>query len=248
MTSATRPRTPRPTPQQLGAQVRSVLADLPLFLTAPLFRRWHLRWGATADEVDAALPGDELFPQAQFRCTRAITIQAPPALVWPWLVQVGCLRAGFYSNDLLDNLGHPSARDIVPELQHVEVGQWIPMSPTGPSDATALRVEAFDVNHWLLWRKPDSTWVWRLTDTGHGTTRLLTRVHATYRWNRPLTALLGVALMEFGDFPMMRRMLRGIKDRAEALAQDPHNHVVDGVNGVAPGVGTPVGPAPTSAA
>jgi hypothetical protein len=88
-------RTPRPTRKQLSAQVRSVVADLPLFFTAPLFRRWHLRWGASPGEVEAALPGDELLPQAQFRCTRAITIQAPPTLVWSWLVQVGCLRAGF---------------------------------------------------------------------------------------------------------------------------------------------------------
>ena len=221
MTTTMPPRTPRPTRQQLGAQLRSVAADLPLFLTAPLFRGWHLRWGATPDEVNAVLPGDDLQPQAQFRCTRAITIESPPTLVWPWLVQVGCLRAGFYSNDLLDNLGHPSARDIIPELQHLEVGQWIPMSPTGPSDVTALRVEAFEIDQWLLWRKPDSTWVWQLTDTGHGTTRLVTRVHATYQWNHPLTALLGVALMEFGDFAMMRRMLRGIKERAETLATHP---------------------------
>jgi len=165
--------------------------------------------GITPDEVNAALPGDELLRQAQFRCTRAITIEAPPTLVWPWLVQVGCLRAGFCSNDLLDNLGHPSARVIVPELQHLEVGQWIPMSPTGPSDVTALRVEAFEIDEWLLWRKPDSTWAWRLTDTGHGTTRLVTRVHATYQWNRPLTALPGVAL------------LRGIKEGAETLAKHP---------------------------
>ncbi len=164
-THATR-RTPRPTRQQLGGQVRAVLADLPLFLTAPLFRRWHLRWGATPGEVEAALPGDEILPRAQFRCTRAITIQAPPRLVWPWLVQIGCLRAGFYSNDLLDNLGHPSARDIVPELQQLELGQWMPMSPAAPSDATAFRVEGFEVNRWLLWRKPDSTWAWQLTDTG----------------------------------------------------------------------------------
>jgi hypothetical protein len=217
MTTAAPPRTPRPPRQQLGEQVLAVLADLPLFLTAPLFRRWHLRWGSTPDEVNAALPGDELLARAQFRCTRAITIQAPPRLVWPWLVQVGCLRAGFYSNDLLDNLGHPSARAIVPELQHVEVGQWIPMSPTSPSDVTALRVEAFEINQWLLWRKPDSTWAWQLTDTGHGTTRLVTRVHAVYTWSHPLTALLGVVLMEFGDFAMMRRMLRGIKERAETL-------------------------------
>jgi hypothetical protein len=220
MTTTAPPRTPRPTVKQLGGQLRSVVADLPLLLTAPLFRRWHLRWGTTPDEVAAALPGDGLLPQAQFRCTRAITIQAPPRLVWPWLVQVGCLRAGFYSNDLLDNLGHPSAHAIVPELQHLEVGQWIPMSPTGPSDVTAFRVEGFEVNQWLLWRKPDSTWAWQLVDVGYGTTRLVTRVHACYRWSRPLTALLGVALMEFGDFAMMRRMLLGIKARAETLAGD----------------------------
>jgi hypothetical protein len=217
MTSAAPPRIPRPTRAELGGQVRAVVADLPLLLTAPLFRHWHLRWGASADEVEAALPGDGLLPRAPFRCTRAITIQAPPALVWPWLVQVGCLRAGFYSNDLLDNLGHPSARDIVPELQQLELGQWIPMSPAAPTDVTAFRVEGFEVNQWLLWRKPDSTWVWKLTDTGHGTTRLVTRVHAGYQWSRPHSALLAVILMEFGDFAMMRRMLRGIKERAELL-------------------------------
>ena len=197
------------------ADPREASTDLPLFLTAPLFRRWHLRWGATPDEVEAALPGDELLPNPQFRCTRAITIQAPPSLVWPWLVQVGCLRAGFYSNDLLDNFGHPSARDIVPELQHLEVGHWVPMSPTAPSDVTAFRVEGFELNQWLLWRKPDSTWVWKLTDAGDGTTRLVTRVRAVHTWSHPLTALLGVILMELGDFAMMRRMLLGIRERAE---------------------------------
>ena len=221
MTTTAPPRTLRPTRHQLGGQVRAILADLPLFFTAPLFRCWHLRWGSTPSEVRAALPGDELLPQAQFRCTRAVTIQAPPAVVWPWLVQVGCLRAGFYSNDLLDNLGHPSARDIVPDLQHLEVGQWIPMSPKAPTDVTAFRVEAFELNQWLLWCKPDSTWVWQLIDTGHGTTRLVTRVHAVHAWNHPLTALLGVVLMEFGDFAMMRRMLLGIKERAEALGAAP---------------------------
>jgi hypothetical protein len=69
------------------------------------------------------MPGDELLPDAQFRATRAITIDAPPRAVWPWLVQVGALRAGWYSSDLLDNLGHPSATTIVPDLQHLEVGQ-----------------------------------------------------------------------------------------------------------------------------
>jgi hypothetical protein len=97
---------------------------------------------------------------------------------------VGCRRAGFYSNDLLDNLGQPSSREIVPELQHLDVGQWVPMSPT-PSDATAFRVDSFEVNRWLLWRKPDSTWAWTLTELGESRTRLLTRVRAYYDWGSP---------------------------------------------------------------
>lgn len=200
--------------------VRALAEDVPLFLTAPLYRRWHLRWGATAAEVAASLPGDALQPHAQFRATRAITIDAPPEAVWPWLVQVGCRRAGWYSDDLLDNLGHPSAREILPDLQHLEVGQWVPMSPSGePTETTAFRVAGYEVARWLLWTKPESTWVWRLTPTGTGGTRLVTRVHATRDWRRPGMALLGVLLMEFGDFAMMRRMLRGIAERAEDIAR-----------------------------
>jgi hypothetical protein len=165
------------------------------------------------------MPGDDLLPRAQYRCTRAITIDTPATAVWPWLVQVGCRRAGFYSNDLLDNLGEPSAHEIVPGLQHLDVGQWIPMSPT-PSDATAFRVDSFDINRWLLWRKPDSTWAWMLTELDDSRTRLVTRVRACYVWGKPASALLAIVLMEFGDFAMMRRMLRGIKERAEALHRE----------------------------
>src|SRR6266702_3453196 len=92
---------------ELWRQLGSVAADLPRFLTAPLYRSWHLRWGATDAEVAATMPGDDLLPRAQFHPTRAITIDAPPAAVWPWLVQVGFVRAGFYSNDLLDNFARP---------------------------------------------------------------------------------------------------------------------------------------------
>ena len=171
---------------------------------------------ATPAEIAETLPGDGLLPQAQFRATRAITIGAPPVAVWPWLVQVGCLRAGFYSNDLLDNLGRPSATTIVPDLQHLEVGQWVPMSPSHhPSDRTAFKVRDFEVDESLLWAKPDGTWAWRLTPAENNGTRLVTRIHAVYDWRHPLTAAFGVLLMEFGDFAMQRRMLRGIKARAE---------------------------------
>lgn len=206
-----------PSTRQLLAEVGDVAHDVPAFLTSPLYRRWHRRWGSTAAERTGSMPGDELLRHAQFRATRAITIAAPPQAVWPWLVQVGALRAGWYSNDLLDNLGHPSATVIVPELQHLEVGQWVPMAPSGPpSDRNAFKVHSFEVNQWLLWTKPDSTWAWQLTPTAGGT-RLVTRVRAVYDWRRPLAAMLGVVLMEFGDFAMQRRMLRGIKARAEAM-------------------------------
>jgi hypothetical protein len=209
------------TGRQLLAEVRDVVYDLPVFATAPLYRRWHSRWGATPAEIADALPGDARLPHAQFRSTRAITINAPPGAVWPWLVQVGCGRAGFYSNDLLDNLGRPSASTIVHALQHLEVGQWIPMSPSGaPSDRTAFKIQSFEVNTSLLWSKPDGTWAWRLTPAENNQTRLVTRVHAVYDWRHPLTAVFGVILMEFGDFAMQRRMLRGIKARAETRRDD----------------------------
>jgi hypothetical protein len=210
----------RPTRRQLAAEIGNVAHDLPAFMTAPLYRRWHLRWGATPAEVAAALPGDALLLRAQYRSIRAITIDAPPDAVWPWLVQVGCLRAGFYSNDLLDNLGHPSAMTILPELQDLQVGNWVPMSLAAPTDRTAFKVHSFEENAWLLWTKPDSTWAWRLSPAGASGTRLVTRIRAVYDWQHPLTALLGVVLLEFGDFAMLRRMLRGIKTRAESLAQE----------------------------
>jgi hypothetical protein len=209
--------TARPSVRLLLAEVRDVVHDLPVLLSAPLYRRWHLHWGATPAETLMPLPGDAIIPRAQYRSTRAITIDAPPRAVWPWLVQVGARRAGFYSNDLLDSLARPSATTILPRFQHLEVGQWIAMSPTSPpTDSTALKVDSFAVEQWLLWTKPDGTWAWRLAPTGSGGTRLVTRIHASYDWAHPLTALFSMLLMEFGDFAMLRRMLWGIKQRAES--------------------------------
>ena len=208
--------------RQIAREVVDVCRDLPVLVSAPLYRRWHLHWGATPSERTEPLPGDDAFPRAQYRSTRAITIDAPPNAVWPWLVQVGCRRAGFYSNDLLDNLGRPSATTIRPEYQDLQVGQWVPMSPARPTDRTALKVHSFEVNRWLLWSKPDSTWSWSLTPTDEGGTRLVTRIHAVYDWKRhPLMAFFGLVLMEFGDFAMLRKMLRGIKQRSEAATTGP---------------------------
>jgi hypothetical protein len=202
---------------ELGRQVVAVLEDLPLFLAAPLHRRRHRTWGATADEVAAAMPGDAALPRAQYRTTRAITVAAPPAEVWPWLVQVGWRRGGWYANDLLDNFAHPSARTVHPEFQDLHLGQSLAFVPRS-SERTAFRVEGFVVAEWLLWRTPNRSWAWRLTPQSGGRTRLVTRLHTRYEWSRPLVVVT-VLLMEVGDYPMMRRMLRGIRDRAEAAHQ-----------------------------
>ena len=202
-------------------QFGEVLVDLPVFLTSPIYRRWHLHWGATRHEILASMAGDDRFPEAQFSATRAITIAASPALVWPWLVQMGCGRAGWYSHDLLDNLGHPSATTIEPAWQDLQVAEWVPMSPKPPpTERTAFRVDSFELDRWLLWSKPDSTWSWQLTPTSDGGTRLVNRIHAVCDWRHPADGLLGVVLMEFGDFAMNRRMMRGIKTRAESLVRE----------------------------
>jgi hypothetical protein len=83
---------------------------------ALVYRPWHMRWGATPEEQRHPMPGDDLVPAASFAPTRAVTVTAAPEDIWPWLVQVGFGRAGFYSYDLLDNLGRPSTWRIVPEL------------------------------------------------------------------------------------------------------------------------------------
>jgi hypothetical protein len=199
---------------------------IPLWVISPALRPWHMRWGATPTEVDAPMPGDEVVPRAQFNATRAITIEASPERVWPWILQLGYGRAGFYTYDLLDNAGIPSADHIVEEYQDLSVGDFVPMFHETHGLAIAYRVDSFEQNEWMLWihrphegERPDSTWSWRLTATPEGGTRLLTRMKQDYRWETPRLAAFNVVLMEFGDFAMERRMLKGIKLRAEVATE-----------------------------
>jgi hypothetical protein len=190
----------------------------PLFVFAPLFRRRHLRWGATDAEVAGPMPGDELVSGPSLNATRAITIDAPPEAVWPWLVQIGYGRAGWYSYDLFDNAARPSTERILPEYQEPQVGDWVPMS-SKVNETTGFKVEALEPNRWMLWAKPHSTWAWKLVLLEGGRTRLLTRLKDRYEWrSSPGNALLTLILFEFGDFPMMRKLLLGVKRRAERLA------------------------------
>lgn len=179
-------------------------------------RPWQLRWGAREDEVVRAMPGDEVVPGPSFNATRAVTIHAPPQAIYPWIVQIGMNRAGWYSYDLLDNLGRPSAQTLRPELQQIYPGQLIPMSPDGKY---GMVVKAFEPETWILWGDPagDTSWVWGIYPEGSGRSRLITRVRMKYRW-LGLSAVFNL-LIEFCDLVMMRRCMLNIKARAETLAR-----------------------------
>jgi len=178
-----------------------------------LIRPWQLRWGATDAEVERSMPGDDDVPRPTFNATRAVTVAARPEQIWPWLIQIGVGRAGWYSYDWLDNLGRHSAERIIPEFQHLAVGDVIPMSPDGKHGNV---VKAFEPNRWMLWgdQAGQATWYWGLYPVDERQTRLITRVRMCYRWTSPLA--LFNPLVEFADIAMMRKCLLGIKRRAEA--------------------------------
>lgn len=179
------------------------------------YRPWHVRWGATDEELAAGMPGDEVVPAPVFDATRAVTVAAPPSAIWPWIVQIGFGRAGWYSYDVLDNLARRSADRIVPELQHIQIGDLVPL---GPGEDAGMRVVAFEPERWVVWGEKNdlTTWTWVLEPATNGaTTRLITRVRAQATLRHPST-LVWLLLDEVADFPMMRKCLLGIKSRAEA--------------------------------
>ncbi len=173
------------------------------------------------------MPGDELVPEPSFNATRATTINAPAEAVWPWTAQLGFGRAGWYSYDLFDNAGRPSAERILPEYQQPKIGDWIPMA-SKVNETTAFKITALEPNRWMLWEKPHSTWTWKLIPLEGGRTRLISRLKERYEWRAsPANALLTLILFEFGDFPMMRKLLLRVKRRAEQLPA--HAPVDEGV-------------------
>lgn len=207
----------------MGRPLRSALRWLAVAIAAGayigLVRPRQLTWGATRDEVSRPLPGDDLVNRPTFNATRAISIAAPPEDVWPWLVQVGTTRAGWYSYDLLDNFGHPSARRILPEYQALAAGDVIPMSPDG---AQGLAVHSLNPPHWMIWGTPgDTSWLWQLHAGPNGTTRLITRIRSRIQ-PTPMSVAFAV-LIEVADFWMIRKMMLNLRQRAEA-ASAPANH------------------------
>ncbi len=196
----------------------TVVGIVALFVLVRLYlkriRPWQLRWGATDEEITRTMPGDEIVEQPSFDATRAVTIQATADRIYPWIVQMGVTRAGWYSYDLLDNLGRPSAETILPAHQAIQIGDLIPLSPDGKQ---GMRVKEFAQNQSMVWwdAKGDSSWAWEIYPQGELHSRLVTRVRMKYRWFSP--ALLFNLLVEFGDLVMMRKCMLGIKRRTEAI-------------------------------
>ncbi|SDT53610.1 hypothetical protein [Actinoplanes derwentensis] len=197
-----------------------VVAALVVAAAVAVLRRRQLRWGATGAEAGRALTGDELVPAPDLTATRAITVRAGVADVWPWVVQLGQGRGGFYSYDSLENLIgcdiHSAAR-INPGWQYLAVGDPVRLAPE-----VALTVAIAERPRSLVLQGAampgaatapyDFTWTFDLLPGSAATTRLIVRERYAYTrwWGRLLVEPLAVV-----SFLMSRRMLRGIRDRAE---------------------------------
>ncbi len=190
-------------------------------LTYPLWRTWCLTWGATADEVDSSLPGDDLLTGPAVITTRAIQIGVTPARIWPWLVQMGPGRAGAYTYDWIENLAGldmHSADEIIPEYQHLEVGDGWRLGAKGP----VLRVASCEPDTSLVLRSDDGNWVWAFVLARVGTgARLVSRNRIRQPGASWLGRMITRYVMEPGSLVMERKMLLGIKERAERPAVPP---------------------------
>ena len=201
-------------------------------LFRPFIRSRYAAWGATEAEARAALPGDEYVPVPRSAMTLAITVNAPRAAVWPWLAQLGCGRGGWYSYDLLDNGGQPSATRIVPEWQQLRVGDRIAAVPGGGMSFPVSLVEpgvtlvlggtlntetGEDVppGHPLPAKYFGGAQIYRLEEMGPDQTRLIFRNRMTWSPGGLLNFIYG-AVVEPITFNMGRKMLLNLKRRAEA--------------------------------
>lgn len=193
-----------------------------------IMRPWLLCWGATADEADQPLPGDELVPQPILETTRAVTIHASAAEIWPWLVQMGQGRGGFYSYDWLENLlklDIHSTDSIVPELQHLQSGDLIPFWQGGgvyvisvePQRALVLagRFDGAGLEA-LKGGEAGGSWVFILKAINAGMTRLIVRTRVAGFPPAGLSTFFMRLLAEPAHFVMERKMLLGITRRVEA--------------------------------
>jgi hypothetical protein len=190
-------------------------------LLGPFLHRRRTRWGATEEELRLRLPGDELVPEPEWSYNHGISIDAPRSAVWPWLVQLGQGRGGFYTYEGLENLVGcriHNLMEIRPELQRLAVGDVIVThgrSGFGPEVTRLERERALVLGGAPNRKGSQTTWAFYLLDGPDGTTRLLERGRSVA--GKGLLEKLGAGpyLMDPIGFVMSRKMLRTIKRLAE---------------------------------
>ena len=181
-------------------------------------RRWFGRWGTTPDDLTRVMLGDAVIVNPTHTATHAVTVDAPPDDVWPWLVQMGFQRGGLYSYDWLDRLfgflDRPSASRVLTEFQDLRVGDKILLGPRQELTVTALEPSRALV---LSYNGHGFEWVWQfgLYPLNTNRTRLVSR--GTERFANTVGAWLFMRVMEPAALVMTRRMLLGLKQRAETL-------------------------------
>ncbi|MFL7892789.1 MAG: hypothetical protein ACK2UM_10190 [Anaerolineales bacterium] len=213
-----------PTIVEEGLGALAIAASI---VSSPIIRPWYSKWGATKSEVSISLPGDDLVPNPVLESTRAITIQTSTANVWPWLVQLGQGRGGLYSYQRLENLigcDIHNADHILPEFQDLNIGDKVRLGPEGyPAfDVVDIKPERSLV---LIGITPGvsmpTTWVWSflLNPIDESSTRMILRSRLNCESSLGNTIIWRV----FTDpisFNMERKMLQGIKARAESLVEN----------------------------
>lgn len=191
-----------------GVVVGVSIATVVIVTYAIVIGPWQRRWGATPDEVSSSLPGDELLRSGAASTTRAIAINAPPESVFPWLLQIGYGRGGWYSYDWIDNDGRPSVARIEPALQGLRVGDRIEMVP-----GMGTIVREIQPEHHIVSVGDGITWCLVVEPAADGTTRLVSRWRQD--WPKKPSTYVWSLLADPGAFVMEQKMLRTIRDLAE---------------------------------
>lgn len=199
-------------------------------IITPFLQSWRTKWGATDKEVNSPLLGDDIIAKPKWQYTQAITIGVPVEQVWPWLVQIGQARGGFYSYQALENLvgcNINNADEIIPELQHIEVGANIMLHPKVPFPVALVEPGRAIVLHYdtregltpIPGTKPvdyfESTWLFFLNAGDGNSTRLISRFRIDYNLSMRNKMSYGYFVEPISS-TMQQQMLRGIKKRAEA--------------------------------
>jgi len=203
--------------RKILVRILAALVLIALIMAAYLLwaRPYQLQWGATQEEIERPMPGDELDSHPTFLATRAITIEGTPHEIWPWLIQMGFDRAGYYGYDIIENAGSKSgaysAERIIPELQNVKVGDEVPISAAGSWVFYAIEPERY-----FIWsgKTGEDGFTWALYPIDENHTRLVSRIRWSHHWSQPNLIALDL-FTEFTDHLALRKILQGVKGRVE---------------------------------